>query len=538
MIGYLIDGFDSGAAFENPTYYSRFLLIYMGVYLFFMVNTVFTPEIRVYEKAARALTLYSIEHLNKLSLNWHERQGSGGKLQRVMTGRKGYQELSRHLRWDFFPLVGDLVAIGVSMWFMDIPLFYVPCYFLFVISYLAASWYFARPFLHLYDRFNVKFEGLLAGVYEFIGSIRTVKSFHLNDYIIEKAQRLEEEGQQAIMRTFYTNLFRWSFCNCIAAFWLFVFAWTGFQSVLSGSMTTGVFAATFFLAYRMWSSCESVGSIWEKVYEYGNGISRLVETLREEPKKLDLDPIQTLPKDWRKISLEDVSYVYADNDTHGIKNISFVVERGQKIAFVGSSGAGKSTLVKLLMKQMLPDSGSFKLDDVDVSHLKTSDWLGQIGFVPQDVELFNVSIRENILIDRDDCDDKVLNEVLKQSALDEFVADLPDGLETVIGERGIKLSGGQRQRLGIARALIRQAPIMIFDEATSSLDSISEGKIQGAIESSFDDRTVFVIAHRLSTVRNVDRIIVLDEGYIIEDGSFDELIKKDGHFSKLWSVQT
>ena len=127
---------------------------------------------------------------------------------------------------------------------------------------------------------------------------------------------------------------------------------------------------------------------------------------------------------------------------------------------------------------------------------------------------------------------------MKQAALDEFINDLPEGLDTIIGERGIKLSGGQRQRLGIARALVRKTPIIIFDEATSSLDSISESKIQAAIENSFEDKTVFVIAHRLSTIRNVDRILVLDQGRIIEEGNFEDLIKQNGHFATLWSIQS
>lgn len=537
-IGYVIDGLETGDAYINTSYYAWFLIIFMSVYALFAINIVFLPEVRAFERAARGLTLYGINHLNALPLSWHEAEGSGGKLQRVMTGRKGFQELFRHVRWDVFPLIGDALAITLSIIIMDIPLSYAPYYFFFVATYLFASWYFARPFLRLYDRFHDKFEKLLAGVYEFVSAIRTVKAFHLNETISRKASTLEEVGQEAIMATFFTNLLRWSICNMVAITWLFVFAWVGFHDVLEGNLTTGAYAATFFLAFRMWSSCEVLGAIWEKIYEYGNGISRLVETLRVEPEKLDLEPAQDVPKNWKSITLKNVTYAYNAEESHGVHAIDISVKRGQKIAFVGNSGAGKSTLVKLLMKQMLPQDGEFLIDDVSVPHITSNDWLAQIGFVPQDVELFNLSIRENIVIDRDDVSDEFLMEILAQAALDEFIETLPEGLDTIIGERGIKLSGGQRQRLGIARALVRQAPIMIFDEATSSLDSISEAKIQTAIENSFEDRTVFVIAHRLSTIRNVDHIVVLDEGRIIEQGSFDSLVKKKGHFEKLWSIQT
>ena len=538
VAGYIIDGLETGDAFTNTSHYTTILAIFMVVYLAFLYNVIFVREVRCYEKAARGLTLYSINHLNALSLNWHEAQGSGGKLQRVMTGRKGFQELMRHVRWDFFHLLGNIMAILVSVFFMDVPLSYAPLYLGFVATYIISSWYFARPFLNLYDKFNEKFESLLSGVYEFVSAVRTVKAFHLNDTINERARHLEEVGQKAIIKTFRANLKRWTICNMMGAAWVFVFAWKGFYDVLDGDLSPGAYATVFFLATSMWSSCETLGSIWEKVYEHGNALSRLVKTLRVTPEQMDMQPAQSMPDDWRKIRLNGLTYQYNSDHGHGIHNVSFTVKRGQKFAFVGHSGAGKSTLVKLLMKQMLAQSGEFSVDGVPVSHIPTGEWLRNIGFVPQDVELFNLSLRENILIDRADVSDVVLNDVLEKAALKEFVETLPEGIDTVIGERGIKLSGGQRQRLGIARALVRQAPIMIFDEATSSLDSVSEAKIQQAIENSFEEHTVFVIAHRLSTVRNVDTIIVLDGGRIIEQGSFEELVAKGGYFAQLWSIQS
>jgi len=538
VIGYVINGLETGVAHENPQHFWTILGVFGALYIISLYNIIHVPESAMYEKAVRGMTLYSIRHLNFLSLNWHEKEGSGGKLQRVMTGRRGFQDLMRHLRWDFMPLIGNIIAIIISYNVMDLPLFFLPLYLAFIASFLLSTWYFARNYFRLFDKFNEKFEKLLSGVYEFVSAIRTAKAFNLSNYIENKAKKLEEEGQESIMIAYRSNLIRWTICNMVACFWLFLFAGVGFYLVLNGKMGIGVYAASFFLAHRVWNSCEVIGSVLEKVYEYGNGIHRLVQTLTVVPKQLDLEPAQEMQKNWKTITLKNTSYAYDENETQGIHDISFEVQRGQKIAFVGNSGAGKSTLVKLLMKQMLPDKGEFLLDKTAISHIPTSQWLSQIGFVPQDVELFNLTIRDNILIDRDDISDKDLSNVLKQAALDEFIHDLPEGLNTVIGERGIKLSGGQRQRLGIARALVRQAPIIIFDEATSSLDSISESKIQQAIENSFEDRTVFVIAHRLSTIRNVDRIIVLDEGRIIEDGTFETLVEKDGHFAKLWSIQS
>lgn len=538
-LGLLVDKLEDGSAFNNPEPYIISMTIYMLLYTASMgTNFVFHNEVRAFEKAARGMTLYAINHLNKLSLNWHEKQGSGGKLQRVMTGRKGYQEFCRHVRWDFFHFIGQFFAVFISFFAMDIPWYYVLFFIGMSVTYSVTSWILALPFIKLYDNFHVKFENLLAGVYEFVSAIRTVKSFHLNKHITDKASVLEEEGQEAIMKTFWQNFIRWSVINTIAGIWMLVFVVVGFFDVIDEKLTIGGYTAMVFLAYKLWNMAEIISEIQEKLYEYGNGFYRLVQTLRVTPKNLDLEPHQDTPNDWQNIILKNLSYSYDENKGQGVRDITIKVARGQKIAFVGNSGAGKSTLVKLLMKQMLQDSGEFTIDGVPVSNIPTDQWLEQIGFVPQDVELFNLSIRQNILIDRDDIDDDVLHEILKQSALDEFIASLPEGLNTVIGERGIKLSGGQRQRLGIARALVRQAPIMIFDEATSSLDSISEAKIQTAIENSFSGRTVFVIAHRLSTIRNVDHIIVLDHGRIIEQGPFSQLLEKNGHFAKLWAIQS
>jgi ABC-type multidrug transport system fused ATPase/permease subunit len=540
FIGVLINSFENGAAHANPDLYLTALLGFMFFYALSMINIIFIPEIRAYEKASRALTLHAINHVNSLSLDWHEAQGSGGKLQRIMTGRKAYQELCRHFRWDLLPFLGNLFSIVVTFIIMDIPLIYIPYYALFVITYIAASMYFARPFFNLYNAFNDKFENLISGVYEFVTAIRTVKAFNLNHSILDKARHLEEEGQEAIIKTFSSNLLRWTICNLIAAFWLSLFAWFGFNKVLDGGMTPGTFTATFFMAYNIWLSAEVIANVWEKIYEHGNGLYRLTTTLCVQPKNLDIEPIiSEFPKDWDAITFNNCTFSYGETaDGQGVKNLDFVINRGEKIALVGPSGAGKSTLVKLLMKQTLPQDGAIELGTHNLNHIRSAHWLKQIGFVPQDVELFNMSIRDNIILNAHNIDEATYRGILDKAVLTEFIDSLPESDETMVGERGIKLSGGQRQRLGIARALARTPQLIILDEATSSLDSLSESKIQKAIENAFTDHTMVIIAHRLSTIRHVNRIIVMDEGRVVESGRFDELLNANGLFAKLWEIQS
>lgn len=238
------------------------------------------------------------------------------------------------------------------------------------------------------------------------------------------------------------------------------------------------------------------------------------------------------------IVFDDVSFRYSDGTVDVVDDLQITIPAGQKVGLVGHSGAGKSTLVQLLLRFYDPTKGAVKIDSQNIAEVAQESLRSGIAYVPQEPMLFHRSLRENIAYGKPNATDEEILRAAKQAHALEFIEQLPDGLDTTVGERGVKLSGGQRQRIAIARAILKDAPILVLDEATSALDSESEKLIQQSLETLMKGRTSIVIAHRLSTIAKLDRIIVLDKGKIVEDGSHDELLKKKGTYAKLWAHQS
>jgi ATP-binding cassette subfamily B protein len=239
-----------------------------------------------------------------------------------------------------------------------------------------------------------------------------------------------------------------------------------------------------------------------------------------------------------EIVFDQVTYIYSNNNSKVLDNFSLEIPAGQKIAIIGSSGSGKTTFVRLLLRLFNLLSGCILIDGVDISNISQKNLRENISFVPQDPVLFHRTLMENIRYGKRDASDEEVFHAARLAHCDEFIQDLPEGYQTYVGERGVKLSGGERQRIAIARAILKNAPILILDEATSALDSQSEHLIQDALHNLIKGKTTIVIAHRLSTIREMDRIIVLQKGKIIEDGKHEDLLKKDGGlYQQLWNLQ-
>ena len=237
------------------------------------------------------------------------------------------------------------------------------------------------------------------------------------------------------------------------------------------------------------------------------------------------------------VVFDAVGFDYGPGEPQALSEVSFIAEPGHTVALVGRSGAGKTTCANLVMRFWDPSLGSVQLDGHNIRDFKLDDLRSQVALVSQDTYLFNASIRENIMLGRPDASQVELEQAARQANCHDFITAFPDGYDTLVGERGMQLSGGQRQRIAIARALLKNAPVLILDEATSHLDAVSESQLRQALENLMQGRTTLVIAHRLSTIRDADRIVVLDQGRAVEQGSHQELLGRHGLYAQLVATQ-
>ncbi|MFS8041779.1 ABC transporter transmembrane domain-containing protein [Xanthobacter sp. AM33] len=315
--------------------------------------------------------------------------------------------------------------------------------------------------------------------------------------------------------------------------------WAGAQSVLAGTMSSGALGQFVLYAVLAAASLGNLSETWGEVSAAAGAAERIGELLKVEPQVRTPDRPVTLPARLSgAIRFDEVSFAYPtrgeDNALHAV---SFTVRPGERVALVGPSGAGKSTVFQLLERFYDPQAGRILLDEIDIGTADPVDVRRQIALVPQEVAIFADTVRANIRLGRPDATDAEVEAAGRAAAVDEFVARLPQGWDTVVGERGVTLSGGQRQRIVIARAILRAAPILLLDEATSALDAESETLVQTALERSMEGRTTLVIAHRLATVLEADRILVMEAGRIVDEGTHAELVAKGGLYARLAQLQ-
>jgi subfamily B ATP-binding cassette protein MsbA len=486
-------------------------------------------------------------HLARQSVAYFNRQRSGDVTSRL-TNDVNTVQLS--FRFFFENIVQDpltiLAALAVAL--AQSPLLFMitmPFYGILMLPVLRSA---KKVIKHGRGRLE-KLSLVTEAIQQLFGGIRIVKAFGMERHEERAFDRRNEEFIRSTLkmnrakikgRSYQELLYNLGTAAVILlGVWLITMRHISFPSffVFMGALV------------QIYNPLKAFSRAWNQIQESQPGVERILEVLREKPLIEDRDGSADFPGLREEIRFEDVSFSYAALDPalrqQGgeaphlpvLRDVTFSVKAGEVVALVGPSGAGKSTIVDLLARFYDPQKGGIAVDGTDIRDYRHASYLKAIGIVSQDPFLFNTTIRENIRYGRESASDAEIEEAARAAFAHDFIMEQPDGYDTVIGDRGAKLSGGQRQRITIARALLKNAPILILDEATSSLDSQSEREVQCAIDNLIRARTTFVIAHRLSTVVNADKILVIEDGKIVERGCHEELLGKRGRYFMLWRAQ-
>jgi len=490
---------------------------------------------RVTERAMRRIGHRVFKHLHALDLDFHLDRKTGGLSRDIERGTTGISFLMRFMVFNIAPTLFEIVVVVSILFtlygieFAAVTLISIAAYIFF--SVVVTEW--RNRFLREAtkadsDSYSRAIDSLLN--YETV-KYYTNENFEANRYDFDLAT-WEAARRKNRLSLFALNIGQAFIIGASMTSMLYL-ATTG---ILNNTMKIGDLVLVNMYMMQLFIPLNFLGFVYREIKMSLINIEKMFGLLKVESKIKDADNASELQISQGKIKFENVNFSY-QSKREILKQINFTVKAGETIAVVGASGSGKSTLVKLLFRFYDPSSGEISIDNQNIKLVSQNSLREMIGIVPQDTVLFNDTIFENIRYGRTDATEHEVQQAITMAHLDDFISQLPDGTSTAVGERGLKLSGGEKQRVAIARTILKKPPILIFDEATSSLDSKSEQMILRAINEIARDHTSLIIAHRLSTIVNADKIIVLDKGQIVEQGSHDELLDKKAFYFDLWMAQ-
>ena len=516
------------------------LWLVIGSYALARLGQVFFDEAkefvfaRVAQRAVRGAALKAFKHMHSLSLTFHLNRQTGGLTRAIDRGAKGIEFLLRFTAFEIVPVIVELFTVGIVLW-VTFGFVYAAVTVSTVLVYIVYTIKVTEWRIAMRRKMNIADENASTKAIDSLLNYETVKYFN--------AEIVEAERFDAAMKLYEDSAVKarasLSIVNIgqggIIALGLFIIMGMAGEDIASEKMSIGDFVVVNTFLLQLYLPLNFLGFVYREIRQSLLDMGRMFALVDEKPDIIDKQKAYDLNVHSGKIEFKNISFSYGNRKI--LKDLSFVVNPGHKVAIVGPTGAGKSTISKLIFRFYDPSSGNIYIDDQCLRDVTQSSLRSNIGVVPQDTVMFNDTIKYNISYSKPGSTMIEIENVAKLSSIDKFIADLELGYETVVGERGLKLSGGEKQRVAIARALLKNPKIFIFDEATSALDTKTEKLIEKSLKKLSNKNTTLVIAHRLSTVIDADKIIVLENGKIAEQGTHKELLLKNGLYAEMWMRQ-
>ena len=490
---------------------------------------------KVAQRAVRGAALHAFRYLHRLSLQFHMDRQTGGMTRAIDRGAKGIEFLLTIAFFEVLPLFVEVAFVSIIMWHL-FGGFYAGVTFATVAAYVYFTVRVTEWRIKFRREMNTADETAATRAVDSLLNYETVKYFNAEDVEAARYDKAMADYEVMAVRS-RTSL---SVVNIgqgtIIAFGLMAVMAMAGADIQKGNLTVGDFVAVNTYLLQLYLPLNFLGWVYRELRQALVDMERMFGLLDERPDIADKPNAKPLVIKGGELVFDNVHFAYGERPI--LKGISFTVQPGKRVAIVGPSGSGKTTISRLLFRFYDPVAGAVRLDGQDVRDVTQASVRAAIGVVPQDTVMFNSTIGYNIGYGRDGASPDEIAAAAKLASIDGFIANLPDGYDTMVGERGLKLSGGEKQRVAIARAILKKPSIFLFDEATSALDSRTEKEIQRALDTVSKSQTTLVIAHRLSTIVSADEIIVLSDGVIVERGSHRHLLSQKGLYTQMWDRQS